>query len=305
MGNFYRRIVIQYEIFRYRLQKKIGFLMSKYNRFSNIRPRYLAVSAALFSTLVLSSCDDRVSLAEICEQSTEICTEFKQDSWCKKERVSIARLRMDIKNNNLETDKFKALVAYEGYIKCMSLAAQIQHIKLKEKGTFRKQNVIKAKESLNALVDQTRNSDHPHLLYYHWSREIDANALGRLLKLEGTSQLENSTAQYHLATYYIKRNTTKTLKLLYRALELHELGTVLESEVLQTLSSIHIKKKLYKKAYIWLKVYQLYLDEPDKLTEESLSNYAITHKLDTDFLDKVASNTLDKILDGEFVSPKL
>jgi len=269
------------------------------------RSHFLVVSTALSFTLLLSGCDDRVSLADICEQSTEICTEFKQDSWCKRERVSIARLRMNIKNNNLEEDKFKALVAYEGYIKCMSLAAQIQHIKLKEKGTFRKQNVIAAKESLNSLINQTRNSNHPHLLYYHWSREIDANALGRLLKLEGTSQLENSTAQYHLATYYIKRNTTKTLQLLYRALELHELGTVLESEVLQTLSSIHIKKKQYKKAYIWLKIYQLYLDEPDKLTEESLTNYAITHNLDIGFLDKVASSTLDKILGGEFASPKI
>jgi len=269
------------------------------------RPHFLAVLAALATTLILSGCDDRVSLADICEQSTEICTEFKQDSWCKRERVSIARLRINIENKNLDTDKFKALVAYEGYIKCMSLAAQIQHIKLKEKGTFRKQNVMKAKDSLNSLINQTRNSDHPHLLYYHWSREIDANALGRLLKLEGTSQLENSTAQYHLATYYIKRNPKKTLRLLYHALELHELGTVLESEVLQTLSSIFIKKKQYKKAYIWLKIYQLYLDEPDELTEEGLTNYAITHKLDVDFLDKVASNTLDKILEGKFVSPKL
>jgi hypothetical protein len=273
--------------------------------FYNVHPHILSITVALSLTLSLSGCDDRVSLADICEKSTEICTEFTQDSWCKSERVSIARLRMDIQKDNLAADKFKALVAYEGYIKCMSLAAQIQHIKLKEKGTFRKQNIIKAKGNLNSLVDQTRNSDHPHLLYYHWSREIDANALGRLLKLEGTSQLENSTAQYHLATYYIKRDTTKTLQLLYRALELHELGTVLESEVLQTLSTIHIKKKQFNKAYIWLKIYHLYQDEPDKLTEESLSNYAITHALDTDFLDKVASNTLDKILEGEFVSPKL
>ncbi len=224
--------------------------MSKQLMFYKVS-HHLSLAASVFVLpLLLAGCDDRVSLAEICEQSTKICSEFKQDSWCKKERVSIARLRMKIEQNNLEPDKFKALIAYEGYIKCMSLAAQIQHIKLKEKGTFRKQNVIVAKKNLNALIDQTRGSAHPHLLYYHWSREIDADALGRLLKLEGTRQLENSTAQYHLATYYIKHDTQKTLQLLYRALELHELGTVLESEVLQTLSSIFIKKKQYKKAYI-------------------------------------------------------
>jgi hypothetical protein len=275
------------------------------NMIYKISPCFKAAAAALSFTLLLSSCDDRVSLAEICEQSSEICTEFKQDSWCKKERISIARLRMNIKEENLDTDKFKVLVAYEGYIKCMSLAAQIQHIKLKEKNTFRKQNVMAAKEGLNSFIDQTRDSDHPHLLYYLWSRQIDDKALERLLTLEGSDQLENSTAQYHLATYYIKRNTTKTLQLLYRALELHELGTVLESEVLQTLSSIHIKMKQYKKAYIWLKVYHLYLDEPDKLTQDSLNNYAVTHTLDTEFLNKVASNTLEKILAGDFVSPKI
>ncbi len=128
----------------------------------------LSTSAHIFS-LSLSGCEDRLSLSEISEQNTKICNEFKQDSWSKKERVSIARLKIKIEKTNLEPDKFKALVAYEAYIKCMSLAAQIQHIKLKEKGTFRKQNVIVAK-NLNALIDQTRGSDHPHLLYYHWSR---------------------------------------------------------------------------------------------------------------------------------------
>ena len=279
--------------------------MSKQNMSHQARPLFSVVSTTLAVSLLLSGCDDRASLADICEQSAEICNEFKPDSWCKSDRVAVARSRIDIINNNLDADKFKALVAYEGYIKCMSLAAQIQHIKLKEKGTFRKQNVMKAKESLVSLVDQTRGSNHPHLLYYHWSREIDVNALDRLLKLEGTSQLDNSTAQYHLATYYIKRDTTKTLQLLYRALELHEPGTKLEPEVLQTLSTIFIKRKLYKKAYIWLRVYQLQQDKADKLTVEGLANYAITHKLDIDFLNQVSSHTLDKILEGEFVSPKV
>jgi hypothetical protein len=242
-------------------------------------------------------------LTQLCNENAEICGEFGQDSWCKSQRIAVALNRINVKNKNLDADKYNLLIAYEGYIKCMSLASQIQHIKLKEKTTLRKNNLLKAKAHLSALSEQSANSKHPHLLYYYWSRESNDLALAAFLQLEGDPILENSTAQYHLATYYIKRDSNKTLGLLYRALELHQPGTDLYPETLQTLVTIFTKKKQHKQAYIWLRTYQLLQDKPDKKIEANLHQYQQENSLDADFLDKVASTTLAKIEAGQFISP--
>lgn len=277
--------------------------MINFRKLNPLKSSHLIKCWPILLVLFISACDDKVDIPKLCIDNKEICDEFGQDSWCKRERINVALSRIEVKMDNLDADKYKLLVAYEGYIKCMSLASQIQHIKLKQKTTLRKQNLLKAKANLSLLAEQITNSKHPHLLYYQWSRESNDLALAEFLKLEGSPVLENSTAQFHLATYYIKHDSKKTLGLLYRALELHEPGTVLSAEILQTLSTIFTKNKQYKQAYIWLRTYQLSESSSDELIEMSLQNYQQTHALDADFLDKVASSTLDKIEAGTFTSP--
>jgi len=277
----------------------INFLKLKW-----LRPPYSTKFWPILLVPFMNGCEESVNLGQLCSDNKEICEEFGQDSWCKSQRIEVALGRIKVKNNNLDTDKYNLMVSYEGYIKCMELASQIQHIKLKEKTTLRKNNLLKAKANLSLLVEQTASSKHPHLLFYFWSRYSDDLALAEFLKLEGSPTLENSTAQFHLATYYIKRNSKKTLGLLYRALELHEPGSILSAEILQSLTTIHTQRKQYKQAYIWLRAFQLTQKKPDKIIETSLNNYQHTHGLDGSFLDEVASTTLRKIEAGNFTSPK-
>jgi Protein of unknown function (DUF2989) len=284
-------------------KKLFGIFMINFRKIIQQKSRYRVKCHAAFLALFLTGCGDKVNLAQLCEDNEEICNEFGQDSWCKSERIDVAVNRIKVKNDNLDTGKYNLLIAYEGYIKCMSLASQIQHIKLKEKTTVRKNNLLKAKANMSLLSEKSADSKHPHLLYYYWSRESNVLALEEFLQLEGSQILENPTAQYHLATYYIKRNTKKTLGLLYHALELHQPGTQLSPEVLQTLATIFTQKKQYKQAYIWLRTYQLLLDKPDKMIETSLIGYQQAKKLNAEFLDEVASTTLAKIEAGKFTSP--
>jgi hypothetical protein len=262
--------------------------------------RYLAICLPLLVT----GCDNRPNLAQLCRENKEICDEYGKDSWCKGQRNNVSLSRIALKNNPNDIEKFTLLLSYEGYIKCMALASQIQHIKLKEKTTMRKNNLSKAKANLSLLVEETVESDHPHLLYYHWSRTSNRESLEKFLTLEGTPALENSIDQYHLATYYVKREPQKTLHLLYRSLELHQAEATLDVEILQTLATIFTNKKEFKQAYIWLKAYELAQDKPEKWINETLQQYIQAYKLDADFLDKVANTTLDNILSGAFVSPK-
>ncbi len=284
-------------------KKLFGIFMNNFRKIKTLKFNYIVGFGVSALLLLLNGCEDGVNLTQLCNDNAEICNEFGQDSWCKVQRIDVALNRIKVQNENLDGDKYSLMVAYEGYIKCMSLASQIQHIKLKEKTTLRKENLFKAKANLALLSEQNSNSKHPHLLYYYWSRESNDLALAEFLKLEGSDIVENSTAQYHLATYYIKRNRTKTLGLLYRALELHEPGTTLAPEILQTLATIFTQNKQYKQAYIWLRTYQLSLEKPDKMIEASLDNYQQGKKLDANFLDKVAETTLSKIEAGQFTSP--
>lgn len=277
--------------------------MNNFRKIKALKFNYIIRCGVLTLLVPLYGCNDSVNLAQLCKDNAAICNEFGQDSWCKVQRIDVALNRIKVQNKNLDSDKYNLLIAYEGYIKCMSLASQIQHIKLKEKTTLRKNNLLKAKANLSELSEQNTHSKHPHLLYYYWSRESNDLALEELLQLEGTEIVENSTAQYHLATYYIKRDRKKTLGLLYRALELHQPGTTLSPEILQTLTTIFTQNKQYKQAYIWLRTYQVLLGKPDKMIEASLHSYQQEINLDADFLDEVANTTLSKIEAGEFTSP--
>ena len=265
---------------------------------------YIALICSIVALQFITGCGDGTSLAELCEKNSEICEEFGKDSWCKRQQIDVALARIKVKENKLDVDKFELIVAYENYIRCMDLASQIQHIKLKEKTTLRKNNLMKAKANLAELSADNKSSSHPHLLYYYWSREGNKVSLDRFLAMEGTNSLESSIAQYHLATYYIKKDTNKTLGYLFHALELHQPGTQVLPEILQSLATIFTKRQQYKQGYIWLKTYQLTLSKPDDTIEISLKNYRDTYQLEDGFLDKVANKTLDKIKSGNFVSPK-
>ena len=257
----------------------------------------------IFSLLLLSSCDNSKSLTTLCKENPQICQEFGQDSWCKRERNSVTLARIDLKTINKDPNKYNLLIAYEDYVQCMGLASQIQHIKLKEKTTMRKNNLFKAEAMLAELAAQTLDSSHPHLLYYHWSRELNKDSLAQFLKLEGSAALENSLSQFQLATHYAKKDKNKTLRLLFRALELHQPEEKLIPEVFQTLATIFTNKEKPKQAYIWLKAYQLVTTKNKEQLKQQLKQYQSAFALDEDFLDKVAQNTLTNIENGTFKTP--
>ncbi|WP_114325524.1 DUF2989 domain-containing protein [Candidatus Colwellia aromaticivorans] len=260
--------------------------------------------ALLSSLLLLSSCDSNKSLTELCKENPQICQEFGQDSWCKRERIDVALARINLKTKENDSHKYNLLIAYEDYVDCMGLASQIQHIKLKEKTTMRQNNLINAKNKLAKLSVQTLDSTHPHLLYYHWSREQNNNSLAQFLKLEGSAALENSLSQFQLATHYAKQDNDKTLRLLFRSLELHQPNEKLIPEVFQTLATIFTNRDKPKQGYIWLKTYKLVTKKNEAQVNQQLKQYQRAYSLDGEFLDKVASNTLANIENSTFKAPK-
>ena len=260
---------------------------------------------ASISALALFACDKGPNLAQVCETHPLVCQEFKEDNWCKRERTQTIFAGANLQDALNDQNKYNLLIAYESYADCVSFASKIEHIKLKEKKTVRINNYIKAKEKIEQLAQETITSEHPQLLYFHWSRYLNEASLERFLKLEGTPELETPDSHLNLATYYAKRDPNKTLALLFHALELYQPGDVINSEIFKSLTTIFTDKKEYKQAYIWLKILRLYAPDDTEITDKSLANFQETFQLDGDFLEKVADVTLDKIKAGEFKSPKI
>ena len=260
----------------------------------------LTISAAF----LLSACDPGPTIAELCEQNTQTCELFTVDTWCKAERKNILLTQTELNKSLDDRDKYKFLIALENYKKCVSHAAKIEHIKLKEKRTARIQNHEKAEEKIKEISEETKNSKNPYLLYFHWSRYLNKEALTKFIALEGSSELESSELQFFLATYYIKRDTDKTLTLLYHALELYQVDDGLNVEIFKSLSSIFTDRSEYKQAYIWLKILHLYQPDDKDITKDTLSNFIAMYNLDATLLNKVAISTLDKITQGKFIPPK-
>ena len=233
-----------------------------------------------------------------------MCEEFIEDSWCKAERVKTILNNHALTQTGKDKQKFDLLIAYEEYAACMDHASQIEHIKLKYKTRNRIDNSIKAKERIKELSEETLTSEHPELLFYHWSRYLNEAALAKFLAMEGSKALETSPSQFNLATYYIKRNPDKTLDLLFHALELQPPETPINTEIFKSITTIFTDKDEFKQAYIWLKILTLYDPEDIDSSEEGLIAFAQFHKLDADFLDKVANATLDKISEGRFTAPR-
>ena len=255
--------------------------------------------------LLLSACDNKPSFAELCDSDTKICNEFEQDSWCKRERIKVGFANVEQKLESSDIHKYNQLIGYEHYAKCMDHASKIEHIKLKYKQMMRVNNSIKAKSRIAEISKDTEESDHPHLLYYHWSRYINEKSLAKFMAQEGSEALENSHSQYNLATYYTKINPKKTLKLLYRSLELYQEHETIYPEVFQSISTVFLGENQAKQVYIWLRILRLHSPENEQVTEKSLNDYIAGYKLDKKLLDKVAAITLDKIEDGTFKSPKV
>jgi len=255
--------------------------------------------------LLLSACDNKPNFAELCESNAEICNEFKEDSWCKRERISVGFANLEHKLESSDIHKYYQLIAYENYEKCMVHASKIEHIKLKHKQTMRVDNAIKAKSRITEISKETIKSEHPHLLYYHWSRYINEKSLATFLSQEGSEALENSHSQYNLATYYTKIDPKKTLRLLYRSLELYQEDEKIYSEVFQSISTVFLEKRQAKQVYIWLRILRLHSPDNEEVTEKSLNDYIAGYKLDKKLLDNVAATTLERIEKGTFKSPKI
>ena len=251
---------------------------------------------------LLVGCDNAKSIREICDDDAQFCADLNTDSHCNTQRAEVILGRYAESQTPDDATKYKLLSAFHSYAKCVELAASIEHIKLKEKTTSRVNGHLTALKEINRLSKETRNSQYPHLLYYHWSRNGDEQAMQSLIAMDEKRELETSEFQYKLATYYIKFDNKLAVDKLYHALELNPAGETAKPEIYTALTNIFYQMEEFKLSYIWaLVAKETGIENIDLAPLE----YELTNQgKSLSELANLADNTLSSIEDGTFSSPR-
>jgi hypothetical protein len=241
------------------------------------------------------------SIANICEESPTFCNDLNADSWCRAEKSVIIRLRYQDSVEPRDKNKYDLLLGFEDYKKCIDKASKIEHIKFKEKQTGRVEGLLTAERELKRLSRLTKDSVEPHLLYYHWSRNNNEDAIKTFMQYRDTGELETPELQVALASYYTKFDLPKTIKTLHHALELHEEGDEINTTIFSSLTTIHMKLEEFDKAYIWgLVAIEHEVSDLDVVQVETV---LLQRGIDTKSLQKTAEAYSKAIDKGRFIRP--
>lgn len=258
------------------------------------------------AVLLLSGCGDiffgEKTISQICRDYPQMCNDLNSDAHCRQEKAEIIRARYANLQQPSDQLKYKLLILFEDYKVCISKAAQIEHIKQKEKKTDRMKGVITARRQLAQLARDTEESKDPYLLHYHWSRFGREESLVEFLGLEATGALEKPELQVKLAEYYVKKDLDRTVNLLYRALELYESGDTVDPEIFYSLSTIFLKQERFPRAYVWAYIAKRYdVTDLDLAQIEALVRQ-VGKKPGK--LEDIADDYISDIRSGKFVAPE-
>ena len=159
--------------------------------------------------------------------------------------------------------------------------------------------MLAAGAQLEQLDAQTRGSQDPYLLLWHWTNNTNPAARASFLALEGTPALEEPELQLALGGIYAKSDPEKAIATLQRGLSLYREGEQVNSRMLTSLSTLYMGQKQYGLAYLWGKVSESFQDAP----EVSAKRFGIYHSLsktEQDGYDVRAAEIVEQLKHGNY-----
>jgi hypothetical protein len=253
--------------------------------------------------LVLAGCGEtEISISEVCATKPLICNDLMDDSHCKLERRNVIFSRHDESKVPSDAKKYRLLLDFEKYSKCMELASGIEHIKLKEKTTQRVDSYRVSLAEIKRLSDETMSSDHPGLLYYHWSRHQSKSHLERFLKTAEQSKFSDPDLQFALASHYLAERDPRAIAAMHQTLTLYKAKDRVDPEIYKTLTTAYYKQRKYIESYHWALISQAAGVEriEFQLIIKDLDKQAFDH----DKIKTIAEQTLVQIEQGNYQQPK-
>ncbi|NVC93559.1 DUF2989 domain-containing protein [Vibrio natriegens] len=211
---------------------------------------------ASLATLSITGCFERnISTEQLCKNNPELRCEMLNidDGQCRIPRTNLIWHRYEQFKHPSEEKQREEYGVVAEYRKCLELASQIAPIDQSELKAQRFNALVHSIDELERIVSELKVSEKPETLYFLWSQTGDTQAQHRFLQMEGSPKLNTAEMQYALATFYVNRDTPKTLILLNNALSLSNEDN-LNPVILKSLASIHQGQGEKKRAYLWAMV---------------------------------------------------
>jgi hypothetical protein len=250
--------------------------------------------------LLLAACEDlfRPSITTICEEHPQLCAGLNKDGWCRAEKAEIIRHRFDHLNDNSDDHIYRLLRHYESYEVCIEKAAQIRHIKYRDKEADRMQGYLTAQQAIKDLSRETRDSTDPHLQYYHWSRHQDETAKARFLAQARRGNFNSPELWVMVASVHLKRDNEKARKALYKALSFYQDIDEVNQDIFKSLITVNLDDERYASAFVWANVYA----EVNEAGEAALEDTRplVLQPINTAALSDIADKIEDAINQGSF-----
>ncbi|MFC3093568.1 DUF2989 domain-containing protein [Alteromonas sediminis] len=257
------------------------------------------------STLLLFGCDDlfKPTIPTICETNPDICAGLNEDGWCRAEKAEIIRHRYDHLNVTTDSHIYTLLKHYEAYEACIEKAAGIRHIKYREKEANRMQGLLTAIDAQKKLIRQTKDTNDPYLLYYHWSRNNDDSARKRFLAQARQGNFDSADLWIKAASIHLKRDNEAARKSLYKALSYYDDVDDVDPMLFESLVTVNLDDERYASAYVWANVYA----EVNEMGQQALARTRplLLAPVNYERLEGIAWDVEAAINDGAFNADRL
>lgn len=260
----------------------------------SLRPLLLGSACCL----TLMACDDD-SVHNICSKHHALCVDLVDDGWCRPERSDVIRARLQLQEEGSERQQYVLMRGLERYLQCAEHSTNIEYKRAREQKSPRVEGMLAAGNQLARLDEQTRDSQDPYLLLWHWTNHTNPAARASFMALEGSAALEEPELQLALGGIYAKGEPGKAIALMHHALSLYREGDKVNSRILTALSTLYMGQKAFDLAYQWGKVSESFQDHPE-VSANRLGIYHAISKGEQEALDRVAATIVEQLKRGVY-----
>ncbi|SQD80556.1 DUF2989 domain-containing protein [Moritella yayanosii] len=267
---------------------------------------------AVIITGLLTSCSDPHDAVAVCKNDGAICADLNTDKWCQTERNNLITSRFKAQKNASERAQYALLTALSDYQECIKIAALIEPRKHPELKTQRVSAMLSTYDDLIALEKQTRSSNNPYILNYHWVSHHNEDAKQRFIALSKQQSFDDPALYFAIANIY-GHNTDKAIANLLKGITLlddnaqfnssqldnSKLGnsSTMTTKLLYAIITAYMHKRDYQLAYLWSKV--ALISDIKNINLSIFNKHKITIS-EQRRLDKLAVRVAEQIEDKQF-----
>ena len=262
-----------------------------------IKQMFLLLATPLF----LAACD-RDRIPNICEDTPQFCVDLHADSWCKFERTALIRARKQQATLISNANDYDLLLKVSAYHDCLDPLLAIEYTRRKERKTDKVDAVYHAKAAIDQLAVDTKDSDYPELLLWHWRHEGSQQAKARFIELAERPEMQTPDLQNSLAELLMLRDRTRAAQALHTALSLYNKSDIINSDIVANLLTLAINQKRYQDAWVWTRVLS-HLDHQENIDASRLDVYAHFSEAEQQALQQQADRILEQLKQGRYPVP--